>query len=87
MSEEPINSEPISDEPRDNFAAVEDAEFEALARTGDYKRTDSDCLSREENGRFFFVMRQREWDRLQRIRQEVEAEIEAQEAGAERRGM
>jgi hypothetical protein len=70
-----MSDEPLDDLPRDNFVTAEDAEFKALSRTGDYTQTSVDVLFRTENGRFFFVMRQSEWDRLDRVRAEVVAEI------------
>ena len=49
--------------------------------------SDPDILKRQEGDTFYYVWRRSEWERCQRIRAEVEAEIEAQEAAAERRGM
>jgi hypothetical protein len=77
-----MSDETIDDLPRDNFATAEDGEFEALAQTGDYTQTSVDVLFRTESDRYFFVMRQTEWDRLDRVRAEVDAEIAAQDAEA-----
>lgn len=71
----------------DMFSVVGDAEFEQLARSGAYTDNDDNILRRSEGDQHFFVWREREWLRIQAIRAEVEAEIEAQEATAERRGM
>ena len=71
----------------DVTTVVGDAEFEQLARSGAYTDNDDNILRRSEGDQHFFVWRQSEWDRIDRIRREVEAEIEGQEAAEERRGM
>ena len=71
----------------DVTTVVGDSEFEALSRSGVYTDNDNNMLRRSEGDQHFFVWRQSEWDRYERIRREVEAEIEAQEAAEERRGM
>jgi hypothetical protein len=71
----------------DVTTVVGDAEFEQLARSGAYTDNDDNILRRSEGDQHFFVWRQSEWDRLQRLRAKVEAEIDAQEAAEERRGM
>jgi hypothetical protein len=71
----------------DEFVVVGDAEFQALLQTGDYTDNDENVLRRSLADRHFFVMRQREWDRYERIRREVDAEIDAMDREDERSGL
>jgi hypothetical protein len=65
----------MSDEQKDFLMVVGDGEFEALARSGAYTDNDNNILRRSEGDQHFFVWRQSDWDRYQRIRREVESEI------------
>jgi hypothetical protein len=64
----------------EGFTVVGNGQFNALAATGDYAQKSIDVLHRREGETDYFVMRESENDRLERIRAEVEAEIRAQEA-------
>jgi hypothetical protein len=80
-------SEELDDRFKDVDTIVGDSEFQALRCTGDYDASDPDILKRQEGETFYYVWRRSEWNRIQRIRAEVEGDIAEQEAGAERRGM
>jgi hypothetical protein len=57
------------------LTVVGDSEFEMLARLGDYKSSGTcNSLTRVEGDVFFIIVQRSEWDRLQRIAAEVEAE-------------
>jgi hypothetical protein len=59
---------------------VDDAEFNLLSKlSGDYLHADSDCLTRLEGDKVYVIMREAEWNRMERIRKEVEQEIASQE--------
>jgi hypothetical protein len=64
------------------LTVVGDSEFEMLAQTGDYKGCGTgNSLTRVADDVFYIVLRQSEYDRLQRSIAEVEAEC-ADEAPA-----